>query len=287
MSKNEIILFSESFGDINNPAIILNAGAGNQAITWHESFCNKLAAKGYFVVRYDYRDAGLSPKIDYDKEPYDVLDLAHDAVNLLKKYDIKKAHFVGFSMGGQINQFIAAYLPEYAKSIILLGTSTDFRPGFDAFDGIESKSHLNQPHKYYVEWATQQADKQSLDEKVDNYIETWRLLDGSQENFDKQFYRDEAMLFYTRTDKHNSYASHAKAMRASFDLHDKAPELIKIPTLIIQGEKDPVFPGHGEEMAKRIKNSKLIVWDDFAHAISPQNFDRIVEEIDKFIKEQK
>ena len=76
-------------------------------------------------------------------------------------------------------------------------------------------------------------------------------------------------------------------MFATFDQHEKAHELIKHPTLIIHGEKDPVFPSdHGHSLAKKIPHAKLVMWSDFGHAISPRNFDRLVNTIDSFVKAQ-
>jgi len=287
MQFQNISLFSEAFGNKNFPAILLNAGAGNQAITWPEEFCKALAANGYFVIRYDYRDTGLSSQINYDENPYTVMDLAKDTINILKKYDLKKAHYVGYSMGGQIAQFIAAFQPEYVTSLILIGTSTDFKPGFNAFEGIYEKHGLSLPNPDYIKWATRKVDfaNQSLEEKINDYISTWRYLDGSPHNFDQNFFKQQGIETFTRTKLQEPYLNHAKAMKSSFELHQKAPQHIKTPTLIIQGAKDPVFGvDHGTDLHSKIKNSKLTVLDNFAHAISPQNFDRIVHIVDDFIK---
>ena len=285
--SNTINLFSETFGDKKNPAIILNAGAGNQAITWPAEFCNKLATKGYFVIRYDYRDTGLSSETNYELNPYNVMDLANDAIKILDKYHVEKAHFVGFSMGGQLAQFVGAYIPSRALSIILIGTSTDFMPGFNAFENIWPEKGLSAPDRDYIKWQTSEVDftKQSLDERVNDYIYTWRLLDGNPSNFDEEFFKKQGYEVFTRTTLNTPYISHAKAMKASLELHSKAPMLIKVPTLILQGEKDPVFPlDHGEDLHKKILNSKLVIMKDMGHAISPRNFDSIISNIDSFIK---
>ncbi|MBS0185007.1 MAG: alpha/beta hydrolase [Proteobacteria bacterium] len=283
----KITLFSEAFGNKNHPAILLNAGAGSQSIVWADVFCKKLAEKRYFVIRYDYRDTGLSSQVQDEITPYTIHDLAKDALNILKKYHIQKGHIVGFSMGGQIAQFLGAYYPDHVLSLILIGTSTDFKPGFDAFEGKFKNEGLSPPNQNYVTWATRQVDldAQTLDEKVEDYIKTWRYLDGNSPRFNKDYYRNEGIRNYTRTKLHKPYLKHARAMKSSFKDHKKAPSLIKSPTLILQGAQDPVFGiDHGKKLNSQIKNSTLLIWDDFAHAISPQNFDRIIEEIDRFIK---
>lgn len=280
-------LFSESFGDIKNPAILLNAGAGEQAIIWPDAFCEQLANKGYFVMRYDYRDSGLSPTVEYDKKPYTVLDMADDALQVLRQYGVKKAHFVGYSMGGQLAQLVGAYRPDHALSLILMGTSTNFQPGFEAFEGRHSKASLSPPQPFWVAWATRKVDgaSQSLAQKIDDYVETLRLLDGQTPDFDAPFFHNQARAMLTRTPLQTPHVNHVKAMRASYALHASAPARIKVPTLIIQGSNDPVFgPDHGAALHSAIKGSELITLKTFAHAISPQNFEPLASTIDAFIR---
>jgi pimeloyl-ACP methyl ester carboxylesterase len=283
----EVNLFSETFGNQSNPAILLNAGAGNQAISWPDEFCTKLAARGYFVIRYDYRDTGLSTAIDFDKNPYNVMDLAFDTFKILNKYNVKKATYVGFSMGGELAQLVGGFHPKYATSLVLIGTSANFKVGFDAFAGVYHNDGLSPPNKDYIAWATRRVDvaNQTLDEKVDAYVHTWKMLDGSPSNFDEAFFKAQGQLNYSRTKLWQPYVNHSKAMLASFQHQETAPALITIPTLIIQGANDPVFPpDHGRDLNSKIAGSKLLVLDSFAHAISPRNFDKLVNEIDGFLK---
>jgi pimeloyl-ACP methyl ester carboxylesterase len=44
--------------------MLLIMGLGNQMIGWFEGFCAQLAARGYWVIRFDNRDIGLSTKFD-------------------------------------------------------------------------------------------------------------------------------------------------------------------------------------------------------------------------------
>jgi len=287
MQSDLITIFSETFGDKSHPAIILSAGAGNQAIMWPKIFCENLAEKGYFVIRYDHRDTGLSSEVGHEENPYNVMDLANDAVGILDKYNIHKAHFVGFSMGGKISQFAAAYIPSRVSSIVLIGSSTDFTPGFNAFEGISKSDGLSSPDPNYVKWVTRKIDfsKMSLDEKVQEYVSTWKLLDGSHKIFDEEFFKKQGYEAFTRTKLQDSYSKHAPAMKASKELHAKAPALIRVPTLILQGAKDPIFStDHGKDLNDKIHNSKLIIMKDFGHAISPRNFDSIINNINDFIK---
>ena len=87
-----IYLHIENFGNSNNPAVILISGAGASARFWTDEFCNKLVGSGYFVIRFDHRDQGLSSAVDYEKYPYTVMDIAADVISILDKTS-KKHHF--------------------------------------------------------------------------------------------------------------------------------------------------------------------------------------------------
>lgn len=135
-------------------------------------------------------------------------------------------------------------------------------------------------------WAIE-LSKQTLDQKVQDYVRLWKLLDGSPKHFDEAYFRAQGTLNYTRTPLQQPYIHHGYAMKASFAEQRAAPALIKLPTLIIQGKNDPVSPpDHGRDLAQQIQHSNLQIWDDFAHAISPQHFDRLVNTIDHFIQTQ-
>jgi len=44
-------------------------GLGAQMIAWDEELCERLVERGFFVIRYDNRDIGLSTKFDDAPSP--------------------------------------------------------------------------------------------------------------------------------------------------------------------------------------------------------------------------
>ena len=62
---------------------------------WTDEFCSYLADQGFFVIRFDHRDTGLSSSIDYAKNPYWLDDMVEDILAILNTYKIDKAHLVG------------------------------------------------------------------------------------------------------------------------------------------------------------------------------------------------
>src|SRR4051794_36532880 len=59
-----IAIVHETFGDPSDPAVLLVMGFGTQMLGWDAVFCQLLAARGCYVIRYDNRDCGLSTKLD-------------------------------------------------------------------------------------------------------------------------------------------------------------------------------------------------------------------------------
>ena len=70
----------------------------------------------------------------------------------------------------------------------------------------------------------------------------------------------------------------------NFDGEDILKE-INVPTLIIHGAKDTIIPlGYGVMMAEKIKNSKLVVFDDIDHIIVLNRSKKTIEEVKNFLK---
>src|SRR5205823_4728495 len=93
--SNGIEIFYDTFGANTDPALVLIRGLGSQMISWREPFCEMLAERGFFVVRFDNRDVGLSSKLD---GPYTIDAMAADTVGLMDHLRIDAAHIAGMSM---------------------------------------------------------------------------------------------------------------------------------------------------------------------------------------------
>ena len=111
--SNGIELCYDTFGNPEAPAVVLIMGLAAQMIAWDEEFCATLAARGYRVVRFDNRDAGLSTRLDAAgtpnvtaalmaaaqgkriAAPYLLRDMADDVIGLLDALGIPTAHVVG------------------------------------------------------------------------------------------------------------------------------------------------------------------------------------------------
>lgn len=69
VKANNIEIEYETFGDpSDNPLLLIN-GLGSQMINWDEGFIQGLVDRGFFVIRFDNRDVGLSTKCEEAGEP--------------------------------------------------------------------------------------------------------------------------------------------------------------------------------------------------------------------------
>src|SRR5690554_7544154 len=64
---NGLDLCYQTFGDPQDPAMVLVMGLGGPMGWWSNSFCEKLAERGFYVIRFDNRDTGRSTKLRHHR----------------------------------------------------------------------------------------------------------------------------------------------------------------------------------------------------------------------------
>jgi pimeloyl-ACP methyl ester carboxylesterase len=132
-----ITLCYETFGERSDPTALLIMGLGTQMVAWQDEFCQALAAKGLYVVRFDNRDIGHSTHLS-GRPPtvpqllrrsrraahYTLADMAADTAGLLRELELSPAHVIGASMGGMIAQTLAARYPDSVRSLVSIMSNT-------------------------------------------------------------------------------------------------------------------------------------------------------------------
>ena len=61
IKSGDVDICTEAFGDESDTPILLIMGASVSMLMWPEELCERLAAAGRFVIRYDNRDTGRRP----------------------------------------------------------------------------------------------------------------------------------------------------------------------------------------------------------------------------------
>lgn len=273
IKTDAIELWTESFGGKDNPPLILIMGSGGQGVLWPNEFCEQLAEMGYYVIRFDHRDTGLSTEFDYKTRPYTLLDMVKDVILIQDAYQFKKAHIVGASMGGSIAMILAAHYPTRVSSLTLMVTSIDMRPCMDAFNGVAIEHKLPAPDAKLLAAVKEFINNipQTEEEKVEFFIKSAAMNAGSTP-FDLDLCREIAITTFRR--KHpDNVINHLQAIANSHELLAAAPSKITVPTQIIHGAEDPLFPvAHGEAIQAAIANSSLYVMPGLGHYIGVRQF---------------
>ncbi|HUP87118.1 MAG TPA: alpha/beta hydrolase [Acidimicrobiales bacterium] len=265
---NGIEIEYETSGSPDDPAVILISGLGAQLITFHEDFCNGLAERGRFVIRFDNRDVGLSTKIE-DGSSYALEDMADDTAGLLDALGIDRADVVGVSMGGMIAQTVAIRHPGRVRTLTSI-MSTTGAPGVGSATEDAMARLLTAPG-------------QSREERVASSIETSRVIwgDSPQFPFDEDLARWRAETSVDRAYYPAGTARQMLAIRASGDRTERLRRL-DVPTLVIHGSDDPlVQPSGGEATASAIPGAELLVIEGMGHGLARSAFTPIIDAIDR------
>ena len=257
----------DTIGSPDDPALLLVMGFTAQLIAWEDGFCQALADRGRYVIRYDNRDCGLSTHFDGVKvdpqavmraqldgtpkpaTPYTLSDMANDGIGLLDELGIAKAHIVGASMGGMLVQTMAIEHPDRCLSM----TSIMSSPG-DPRHGKPTKEAL----------AYLMAPPPTEREAYIANAEGGRIM-GSKRYFDPAKARARAAASYDRAFYPEGAPRQLAAIYASGDrteaLHD-----VEVPSLVIHGRDDTLItPEGGTLTAEAIPNATLLLLADMGH----------------------
>ncbi|MCY1722903.1 alpha/beta hydrolase [Prolixibacteraceae bacterium Z1-6] len=250
--EQNINLWVETYGDNNNEACLLIAGAGANCSFWSERLCKKLVDMGLFVIKYDHRDVGYSTKIDFDKNPYDVNQLAKDAVCILDALNLKKAHVAGHSMGGFIVQLLAIHYPERILSMISASSSTN-------------SPNVPLPPEKTWEIFLQFSPTNNLETDLSGFLLVWEYLNGTAK-FDTKLAVEYTINIYDRQEIKGALGEgHVKAQSQISDRSNLLKN-VHIPTLVIHGEQDYLVDKYGGiQTAECISNSELVLLPEMGH----------------------
>lgn len=286
---NDVNIVYDSFGNTSDPAILLIMGLGCQMIDWGEEFCSQLASHGYWTIRFDNRDVGLSTKLDDlgtpdiramltarndgqpVQSPYSLSQMSDDTVGLLDFTEIDSAHVIGLSMGGEIAQLMAIHHPKRLLSLTSIMSST-------------AEPVLPRPTPEASALLTDPAPPERED-YIEYRLAHRRVLCGPGFPFDEKFAREHAGRRFDRGLHPDGFARQLAAILAS-EGRKEALTSVTIPTLVIHGDRDPLVPVEcGIDTADAIPGAELRIIEGMGHDWPPSLLltliDTIVDHISK------
>ncbi len=289
ITTNGISLEYETFGNPKDKPLLLIIGLGGQLIFWDEPLCRDLASRGYYVIRYDNRDVGLSTKFDQAGEPdvaetlgkilqgdksavaYTVEDMADDAAGLLAALDISAAHVCGMSMGGMIAQSLALRHPERVLSLTSIYSST-------------GNPELPQP-KPEILGVLMTPPPPQRTSYVEHMLGVFKTLAGPAYPPDEAWTRAMMGTAFDRSFYPQGETRQLIAILAQENRKEKL-SAIKIPTLVIHGTADPLMPVEGgKETAAAIPGANLILIEGMGHDLPHGGaWPQIIDALDQHIR---
>ena len=247
----------ETFGDPDDPTVLLVMGLAMQMIAWPEELCEMLVERGLYVVRFDNRDIGRSSRMDdvpppsaprmlarrFASSQYDIADMARDTAGLLAALDRGPVHVVGVSMGGMIGQTLAAQYPDDVLSLVSISSST-------------GASRVGRPTPATLRLVMSRPEP-GLDGAVARTVAVYRHIGSHGYPFDEERVSSLARHAYERGP---SAAGIARQMGAILKSGDRTAELraIAAPTLVLHGDRDRmVNPSGGRATARAIPGARF------------------------------
>jgi pimeloyl-ACP methyl ester carboxylesterase len=265
--------------DVHSPtdtvkgSVLLIMGLSADALIWPDYFYQPLVDSGYQVIRFDNRGVGNS---DWDAfnpdDPYTLSDMADDAIAVLDKLGIEKAHVVGASMGGMIGQTLCIEHPERVATLTsIMSTAWADDPEMPAIDLNVFKNIGINTIKYGLSG--------DLEDAVKLRIAIRELLMG-REKYDLDI-ESIAQLTRYNIERRNGYnqksgREQTEAIKISGSRIEKLRTL-NIPTLVVHGKSDPLIPfEHGVKTAELVPNAETLWVEGMGHTLPKMYSDTIV-----------
>jgi pimeloyl-ACP methyl ester carboxylesterase len=279
--SNGIEIYYETFGNAENPAIVLIMGLGAQSILFGERFIRPFVEANYYVIRFDNRDIGLSTWMNdtWRKEkPYTLEDMAQDTVGLMDHLNIQKAHFIGISLGGMIAQQITLSFQERVLSLSSIMSS--------GYVLNPKTAPFKQKLLFYVLpfLLKHRHIKTAFTEpeiSVRNFVKTYRRLAGTRFPFDEAHFRavfTEGIEVRKGQNPKGIYQQYCAIVASGSRL--KSLHKIKVPTLIMHGTADPLIPHiHSQTYAPLIPHAKLVWLEGIGHELPKGILPQVHEEL--------
>lgn len=269
-----ISLCYQTFGQPGDEPLILVMGLGGPMTWWDEDLCRRLAARGFFVVRYDNRDTGRSTKLAETvprghivrgfvgrplTTPYTLVDLAADAFGLMDHLGLASGHVAGLSMGGMIAQTMAIRSPERVRSLTSMMSTTGRR-----------RVGWQHPSLAPTLLAPRAAGRTAY---VDASARLWRQIGSPGFAVDPERVRARAEETY---DRGFDAAGVIRQMAAIVSQPDRTEALrrLSLPATVIHGKADKmVHVSGGRATAAALRNSELMLIDGLGHDLPPVLFE--------------
>ncbi|NEJ69759.1 alpha/beta fold hydrolase [Rhizobium phaseoli] len=272
---DDVEIATQAFGNPAHQPVLLIMGAMASMLWWPDEFCQTLADRKFYVIRYDNRDTGRLTTYEPGEPPYTMDDMAEDAVRILDGYGIDAANLIGMSLGGTIAQIAALLHPERIKTLTLISTTPM---------GIDTSALPHTTDAYMAHAATgETVDWTDNAQVIEFLVQDTQEIASVAHPYDKQRARAFIERDVRRAKSFVSATNHFM-LKGGQTLKRKLGELAS-PLLVIHGTADPIYPvEHGELLARTVKGARLVRLAGGGHEIHPNDWEEIVSAMDPHLR---
>jgi pimeloyl-ACP methyl ester carboxylesterase len=251
LSANGVRIEVDVQGPADGEPLLMIMGLGMQLIAWPDGLVEQLVAQGFRVIRFDNRDVGLSQPFDElgppniplaallhtlrlpIKAPYQLADLARDAVGVLDALGITQAHVCGASMGGMVAQHLGFAHGQRVKSLTLMMTTSGHR-GLPKESLKVRRALLSRPRP----GAT---PEQKFENILDHYVGLYGVIGSPGYPPEPRALRERLARGVKRSFRPQAVARQLVAIAADDRRAERLPR-IAAPTLVLHGQDDALIP---------------------------------------------
>ena len=232
-------------GPAQAPAVVLHHPLATNLSFWDEA--SAALEKTYRVIRFDARGHGAT---EAPKGRYDFKTLALDVVALMEHVGVKRAQFVGLSMGGMVGQALGLDHAERFSSLTIVSSGSKT---------AEAMRHL---------WSDRVvvAREKGMASQVEPAMQRW-LAASTRANRPDVVARCTKMIEATPLE---GYAGWCGAIEF-LDMTEKLSG-IKLPVRFIVGAEDPATPPVASEtMQRHVAGSEIAILPGVSHMLAIEN----------------
>ena len=241
---NGIAIDYEVTGD--GPVVLLGHGYGSTRHMWDEQ--HRALADRWRVVSWDMRGHGQTDSPD-DPARYSAALTVADMRALLQHLDVERAVIGGLSLGGYVSLAFVLAHPEMTRALVICDSGPGYR-------NAEARAQWNQ--RAHERAANLEA--KGLEALARRSRETQQAVHRSAQGL--------------------AHAARGMLAQEGAAIIDSLPT-IRVPTLIILGDRDTPFIAPCEYMAKKIPGARLEVIPGAGHSSNldqPEIFNRVLRE---------
>lgn len=286
LNTNGIRIAFETAGSARSVPLLLIHGLGMQLTAWPDELVDGLAEQGFYVIRFDNRDCGLSTKFDAAgtpnlalawikarlrlkvRAPYTLDDMTADAVGVLSALGVARAHVVGVSMGGMVAQLLAARHGHRVLSLTCIMSSSGRRNLPGPTRAVRAAMLRRAP------------DPGNVDSVLDTAVALWQAIGSPAYPTAAPVLRQRVLRALRRSNCPSGVARQMLAILAAPDRSVLLAQLA-LPTLVIHGAADPLLPcACGVDVASKVPGAQLELIEGMGHDLPIQLIERLLALID-------